>query len=117
MCAREKVGGGIFARGVMELKTIDDFLTIIKTDEDLVTIINNSEHIHKDYKPRWIKRRGMKRLKSPSSYALEQFWNSQDKFKFILFFEKKYSFKTASTIEISKLKTALHLYIVEVLET
>lgn len=98
------------------MRTTDDFLNLIKSDEELKSLIVNSKNIWKNYKPRFIRRFGMKTLKTRHSYALEHFWKSMDGIKFRVIIESKYKMELVSPILVGKLKTALAIFITEVID-
>lgn len=93
------------------MKSIDEFLKIIKDDPDLKTIIKKSGCLEKRFAVRKNSRN------SQNGLVLKSFWEGIEGAEFRHLFETRYAVNRMNYAEISKLKTALMLYIREVRDT
>lgn len=95
------------------MNTISEFLTLLKTDKDLNSLILNSEALRREYKPKKRKKGGV--ISSKAGLAAKYFWTSLDGVKFRHLLEVKYEVNIANVKIISAVKDALLLYISEVM--
>lgn len=92
------------------MKTIDNFLCIIKSDSEIQKLLSESKELKRKYKPRTHGGRPKSRS-TEQSITLKYFWNSIDGAKLRLLFEQKYELNMANRKLRSKLKDALILYL------
>jgi hypothetical protein len=90
------------------MKTINDFLVAFREDRQLSDLITNSYAMKREYKPR-------RYWKTKSGLAASYLWDSIDGAKLRLLIEEKYEANLGNTRLVGKLKTALHLFLGEVM--
>jgi hypothetical protein len=95
-------------KGKFHLKTIDDFLVAMREDREMHNLITNSYALKRNYKPR-------RQRNSKSGLAMKYLWGSIDGIKLMYMLERKYKVNMDNTKQVGKIKTALHLFIGEVM--
>lgn len=87
----------------------DKIFEILKTDIELQNIINNSEELKKEHKPK--KKYGNCPLSTSESIAFKCFWNGVEGKKLKIVFRLKYEDKLPyNNSTISKLKDYVRIY-------
>lgn len=94
--------------------TTNDFLDLIKSDEDIQKIIRENEELKKNHKPR-TRRWNAKKINTSSGIALKYFWSSIDGSRFRMILENKYKVNISCTATRGKIKDALGLYLMGVI--
>lgn len=95
------------------MKTISDFLEVIKKDSELNIIIRESEHLQKDYRPR-NRHHSKNSARTKAGIAMKHFWSSLDGINFRQVLESKYATELNNKNR-SAIKDALQIYISEVI--
>lgn len=95
------------------MKTISDFLELIKNDNEIIAIIQASEFLKKDYRPR-NRHHSKNSARTESGIAMKHFWSSLDGIKVRMILETKYGLNLGDTRLRGAIKTALALYFTEV---
>ncbi len=88
------------------MRSVNDWLEILKKDEDLNGLIKSSKQINQTYQ---IRKRSKK---TQESKALDHFWGTQEGINFRIAAEKK-GLNIGDKQAVGALKTALLVYITE----